>query len=254
MPFPISGNRPGPGNGSIDLTEGWYRVNKIDKMGIKQDSGGIIRRLKSGLGVVSDEELADILGVYTERILFWRKYNTLDYELIVVTGKRYGLDLNFLFSHNSSPGVTHTEVAVIPREHQFEYASGGYTENLVNRMPRCNFSFGTKAGIRAFEATAFSLFSICKEDSYVIGEFVGDARHLEDGNVYVIVNRVHGICIGKVRLTTHPKVIYLVNDDRRVGNQGEIAMFTKEIAEFWKVDRIVLGSALRASWNLSGKR
>lgn len=145
-------------------------------MKIKQDSGEIIRRLKSGLGVDSDEELADILGIYSERILFWRKYNTLNYEL----------DLNFLFSHTSASGID-TDVVLIHRKHQFDYASSRYKKYLINQMPRHNFSSSEKGSIRAFETTGFSLFSLCKEDSYVIGEFVRHIRHLIEGDVYVFV-------------------------------------------------------------------
>ncbi|RNL77937.1 hypothetical protein ED312_20315 [Sinomicrobium pectinilyticum] len=222
-------------------------------MKIKQDSGEIIRRLKSGLGVDSDEELADILGIYSERILFWRKYNILDYELLVVTGRKYGLDLNFLFSHTSASGID-TDVVLIPRKYQFEYASGQYKKDLINQMPRHNFSSSAKGSIRAFETTGFSLFSLCKEDSYVIGEFVGHIRHLIEGDVYVFVNKIHGIYIGRVKLSTHPKVIYLMNDGGSIDGQVEIVMFTKEIVEIWKVDRIVLGSTFRATRNLFGKK
>ncbi len=78
----------------------------------------ILERLKTALGLTSDSQLADFLGVKRSKITQWRIYGTLDYNFII--SKCPQVDLNYLFrgkeEKKSPPQQDTTQVDRLQKE------------------------------------------------------------------------------------------------------------------------------------------
>ncbi|MGS2737713.1 helix-turn-helix domain-containing protein [Sinomicrobium pectinilyticum] len=220
---------------AMDITEELNAINCTEDF----NAAEIMERLKKTLGIRTDVKLSKLLGIESNTLSTWKARNSLNFRRIITVGRKYGLDLNILFSNVDISRSYHKSMVAIPREYQYQYVNNRNKDSFINEMPRYNFPYIGNHNTRAFQVLDFSLFSTDKGTSYAIGEWVGHTEDILNGEIYILVNRTHGVFIGRVDINNNiPGTLFLINEDA-----GEMPYKTKiyisDIVEIWKVYSVV---------------
>ncbi|MGS2763838.1 helix-turn-helix domain-containing protein [Sinomicrobium sp. M5D2P9] len=213
-----------------------------DKKGKELEVEEILKNLKLDLGVKTNVELSEVLNVRPNTISTWKKRNSMDYSRLIAIGKSLKIDLNRLFSNNVKKDPCKENVIVVPREFQYQYVTGFGKKEFLNKMPRHKFSFDTGGGkIRIFQIDNITSFSSFKGNFFAVGELVNDIGNIIEDTVYIIVNKVSGISVGKIEhYNSNPDTLYVVNDQNK-GTGNKISICAGDVVEIWKVNSIIFG-------------
>ncbi|RAV27457.1 helix-turn-helix domain-containing protein [Sinomicrobium soli] len=197
----------------------------------------ILKRFKMFFNLRTDIELAVFLGVKPNTIATWKARNSMDFQRVLETCEVHDVDLNALFRGDSG-GRINGEVPLIPRCCQYSYVAGLQDAGFIKRMPRKKLSFPVEKKLRAFQVED-DFMSMSTGNAYVVGKYIEDADDLCFGEMYVMVNAVHGVFIGRIEPAKDTAgVVYVLNEDRQ-GDRCKVKMFLEEVMEIWKVTHMV---------------
>lgn len=201
----------------------------------------LLQRLKELTGIRTDVELSDVLGIKPNTLSTWKKRNTLDYKKVLETCHSYRLDLNkiFLCPKVFSRCRQHRkkEFPVVPREIYYPYVTHLKDPQFIDSLPRFNFPFISGKNIRAFQIMGSGMSPKLEDGNFVVGEHLEDTGHIIDGQIYILVSKLKGVFINRIkRDTQYPGFLHLINDKKVISPQ--IRMDEKEIVELWKVTSV----------------
>lgn len=199
----------------------------------------VLEKLKRHLQIKTNIELASILQVKPNTISTWKKRNSLDYELIVSVCEKFGINLNDVFFDNDNAGGIgkihrNKNICVVTRELQYQYVNHLGEESFLDDIPKYHFPFINNDNMRAFQVTGNMMYPTLEDNTIVIGKHLRSPQEITDNKNYVIVSKLRGIFINRVRTPyDSPKELLLVNDNKMIPQ--EIKIHTDEIAEIWEV-------------------
>ncbi|MBC9797600.1 LexA family transcriptional regulator [Sinomicrobium weinanense] len=199
----------------------------------------VLEKLKKYLQVKTNIELASILQVKPNTISTWKKRNSLDYELIVTVCEKFDIDLNDLFfdSYNGNDMEEidrDRNIHLVTRELQYQYVNHLGEESFLNDVPKYHFPFINNDNMRAFQVTGNMMYPTLEDNAIVIGKHLRSPQEITNNKNYVIVSKLRGIFINRVRTSYNsPDELLLVNDNKMIPQ--EIKIHTDEIAEIWEV-------------------
>lgn len=199
----------------------------------------LLKKLKSHLGIQTNIELSRVLDVKPNTISTWKRRNSLDYELIISICNMLDIDLNLLFSTEYTRNRSANNILAVPIEAQYQYVSNYHKEEFLDKMPKCSlpFSFSTP-NTRAFQMAGISMSPTLKEGAYVIGERINDHDLIEDNSICILISKLRGIHINRVKKDPkNPYILNLLNDNENFSNN--IVMPVEEITEAWRVTNIL---------------
>lgn len=201
----------------------------------------VLQRLKDHLGIRTNVELSDILEIKPNTLSTWKKRNTLDYRRILAVCHTHKLDINKLFFSPTPPseplGSEDKGFFVVPREAYYPYVANLHDASYLNSLPRFDFPFVSGKNIRAFQFVGSGMFPKLKDGDFVVGEYVEDITAITDHHIYVLVSKIKGIFINRVRQDPEfPGFLHLINDKKLV--PPRVRMSVDEIVEAWRVTSI----------------
>ncbi|UGU15903.1 helix-turn-helix domain containing protein [Sinomicrobium kalidii] len=216
--------------------EGFYRKRK----GLEVEE--ILKNLKKYLGIKTNVELSEILDVRPNTISTWKKRNSMDYSRLIAIGKSHKLDLNRLFSNKVKKETFNENVIVVPREFQYQYVTSFGEKEFLDGMPRYRFPFATGKGkIRIFQVDNITSFSSFKGNFFAVGELINGIGNITEDTVYIVVNKVSGISVGKIeQYDNDPDALYIVNNQNKI-MRNKIRISAGDVVEIWEVNNIVFG-------------
>ncbi|WP_170164540.1 LexA family transcriptional regulator [Sinomicrobium pectinilyticum] len=199
----------------------------------------ILDKLKKHLQIKTNIDLANILDVKPNTISTWKKRNSMDYELIVSVCEAYGIDLNEVFYDGNTvmeveKNNYNKNISVVTREYQYQYVHHLGEDSFINSIPKYNFPFISGENMRAFQVTGNMMYPTLEDNSIVIAKQLNPSETIADNKNYVIISKIRGIFINRVRtLYDSPDELLLINDNKMIPQ--EIKIHTDEIAEIWEV-------------------
>ncbi|MBC9794525.1 LexA family transcriptional regulator [Sinomicrobium weinanense] len=202
----------------------------------------VLQRLKDRLGIRTNVELSDILDIKPNTLSTWKKRNTLDYKRILNVCHTYRLDINRLFfNHNTPPsprsGREKRGFFVVPREEYYPYVTNYRDPSYINTLPRFDFPFVSGSKVRAFQIVGSGMSPRLKDGDFVVGEYVENTDAITDHYIYVLVSKVKGIFINRVKQDPEsPGFLLLINDRKQVS--PGVRMSADEIVELWKINSV----------------
>ncbi|RNL93026.1 hypothetical protein ED312_03175 [Sinomicrobium pectinilyticum] len=208
---------------------------------ILTETTALLQRLKEHIGIRTDVELSDILGIKPNTLSTWKKRNTLDYKKVLTACYNYRLDINKLFFSQKALSLSEPNTKrgflVVPREVYYPYVANLKDPLFINSLPRFDFPFISGKNLRAFQMVGSGMSPKLEDGDFVVGEYVKNINSIISGHIYVLISKVKGIFINRVESDPAlPGFLHLVNDKKVISPQMRMA--TDEIVELWKVTSV----------------
>lgn len=177
------------------------------------DATGVLKKIKKILGVKTDLELSEILGVKPNTISSWKKRNSLQYESLINLCKEHKINLNDLFYEDFksaySDDLDNRRVKMISAEHTVEYFLN--TENVLISAP--SFVFPTEQEIDiAFQLSSNNMFPTIKVTSYVLAKKI-ELKDLQPWHIYLFIIEKKGIFVHRFKKYSENGNLFCINDN-----------------------------------------
>ena len=188
------------------------------------DKSFIINQIKLHLGIKTDSEFAEFLGVKQPTISTWRKRNTIDYDLIIT--KCNNIDANWLLtgegemlkSENTSTETSKEEsVKGIPLVNAT--AIGGYGNNVFSFEERdvkdyyVIPKFKHKQVDFMIEVEGSSMYPKYNSGDVVACRIIKERNFIQWNKTHVIATREQGIIIKRIKPSDAPNSLLMVSDN-----------------------------------------
>ena len=188
------------------------------------DKSLIINQIKLHLGIKTDSEFAEFLGVKQPTISTWRKRNTIDYDLIIT--KCNDIDANWLLtgegemlkSENTSTETSKEEsVKGIPLVNAT--AIGGYGNNVFSFEERdvkdyyVIPKFKHKQVDFMIEVEGSSMYPKYNSGDVVACRIIKERNFIQWNKTHVIATREQGIIIKRIKPSDAPNSLLMVSDN-----------------------------------------
>ncbi|MGS2763335.1 LexA family transcriptional regulator [Sinomicrobium sp. M5D2P9] len=208
---------------------------------ILTETTALLKRLKELIGIRTDVELSEVLGIKPNTLSTWKKRNTLDYKKVLTACYNYRLDINKLFFSQKALSLLETDskkgFLVVPREVYYPYVNNLRDPLFINSLPRFDFPFISGKKIRAFQIIGSGMSPRLEDGDFVVGEYVKNTNSIVSGHIYVLISKIKGIFINRVEPDPNfPGFLHLINDKKLISPQMRMA--TDEIVELWKVTSV----------------
>lgn len=188
------------------------------------DKSFIINQIKLHLGIKTDSEFAEFLGVKQPTISTWRKRNTIDYDLIIT--KCNNIDANWLLtgegemlkSENTKTETSKEEsVKGIPLVNAT--AIGGYGNNVFSFEERdvkdyyVIPKFKHKQVDFMIEVEGSSMYPKYNSGDVVACRIIKERNFIQWNKTHVIATREQGIIIKRIKPSDAPNSLLMVSDN-----------------------------------------
>ena len=188
------------------------------------DKSFIINQIKLHLGIKTDSEFAEFLGVKQPTISTWRKRNTIDYDLIIT--KCNNIDANWLLtgegemlkSENTKTETSKEEsVKGIPLVNAT--AIGGYGNNVFSFEERdvkdyyVIPKFKHKQVDFMIEVEGSSMYPKYNSGDVVACRIIKERNFIQWNKTHVIATREQGIIIKRIKPSDTPNSLLMVSDN-----------------------------------------
>ena len=188
------------------------------------DKSFIINQIKLHLGIKTDSEFAEFLGVKQPTISTWRKRNTIDYDLIIT--KCNNIDANWLLtgegemlkSENTKTETSKEEsVKGIPLVNAT--AIGGYGNNVFSFEERDVKDYDVIPKFKhkqvdfMIEVEGSSMYPKYNSGDVVACRIIKERNFIQWNKTHVIATREQGIIIKRIKPSDAPNSLLMVSDN-----------------------------------------
>lgn len=203
-----------------------------------QNANLILKKLKKSLKISTDIELSEILNVKPNTISTWKKRNSLDYSCIINICELYEIDLNYIFTSESTSKAAsngyNCETPMVSSEVQFQYCVD--KSSVVDNLPRYNFPFVKNYDTKIFQVSSNNMYPLIELNSFVICE-LSDIDSVKDNSIIVVVSKTRGLFVNKISKNSINKDTFVFNNENNFYNS--ILFKRADIDEVWLVKGIL---------------